>query len=115
MAKIDLPTISSGYASNTTFNTTFTAIENEFQQKVLYRDNPGGEPNSMQNDLDMNSNDINNVKDITMTGDFTVDGVDYLTSMQTVFDNYSALVNRVTISTDSPSGGSDGDIWFKVT
>lgn len=115
MAKIDLPTISSGYASNTTFNTTFTTIENEFQQKVLYRDNPTGEPNSMQNDLDMNSNDINNVKDITMTGDFTVDGVDYLTSMQTLYDNYLALIDRVTISTDSPSGGSDGDIWFKVT
>ncbi len=115
MAKIDLPTISSGYASNTTFNTTFTAIENEFQQKVLYRDNPSGEPNSMQNDLDLNSNDINNVKDITMTGDFTVDGVDYLTSMQTLYDNYLALIDRVTISTDSPSGGSDGDIWFKVT
>ena len=115
MAKIDLPTISSGYASNTTFNTTFTTIENEFQQKVLYRDNPSGEPNSMQNDLDLNSNDINNVKDITMTGDFTVDGVDYLTSMQTLYDNYLALVDRVTISTDSPSGGSDGDIWFKVT
>ena len=115
MAKIDLPTISSGYASNTTFNTTFTTIENEFQQKVLYRDNPTGEPNSMQNDLDMNSNDINNVKDITMTGDFTVDGVDYLTSMQTLYDNYLALVDRVTISTASPSGGTDGDIWFKVT
>ena len=115
MAKIDLSTISSGYASNTTFNTTFTAIENEFQQKVLYRDNPTGEPNSMQNDLDLNSNDINNVKDITMTGDFTVDGVDYLTSMQTLYYNYLALIDRVTISTDSPSGGSDGDIWFKVT
>jgi hypothetical protein len=115
VAKIDLPTISSGYASNTTFNTTFTTIENEFQQKVLYRDNPSGEPNSMQNDLDMNSNDINNVKDITMTGDFTVDGVDYLTSMQTLYDNYLALVDRVTISTASPSGGTDGDIWFKVT
>lgn len=115
MAKIDLPTISSGYASNTTFNTTFTTIENEFQQKVLYRDNPSGEPNSMQNDLDMNSNDISNVKDITMTGDFTVDGVDYLTSMQTLYDNYLALIDRVTISTASPSGGTDGDIWFKVT
>ena len=115
MAKIDLPTISSGYASNTTFNTTFTAIENEFQQKVLYRYNPAGEPNSMQNDLDLNSNDINNVKDITMTGDFTVDGVDYLASMQTLYDNYLALIDRVTISTASPSGGSDGDIWFKVT
>jgi len=50
-----------------------------------------------------------------MTGDFTVDGVDYLASMQTLYDNYLALIDRVTISTDSPSGGSDGDIWFKVT
>ena len=66
-------------------------------------------------DLDLNSNDINNVKDITMTGDFTVDGVDYLASMQTLYDNYLALIDRVTISTASPSGGSDGDIWFKVT
>ena len=115
MAKIDLPTISSGYASNTTFNTTFTAIENEFQQKVLYRDNPDGEPNSMQNDLDMNSNDINNVKDMALSGTFTVDGVDYLTKMQTLYDNYLSITTKVTISTASPSGGSDGDIWFKVT
>ena len=115
MAKIDLPTISSGYASNTTFNTTFTAIENEFQQKVLYRDNPAGEPNSMQNDIDMNSNDINNVKDISLTGEFTVDGVDYIAAMNTVYNNYLSITTKVPISTASPSGGSDGDIWFKVT
>jgi hypothetical protein len=35
--------------------------------------------------------------------------------MQTIYDDYLALVDRVTISTSSPSGGSDGDIWFKVT
>ena len=114
MAKIDLPTISSGYASNTTFNTTFNTIENEFQQKVLYRDNPAGEPNSMQNDIDMNSNDINNVKNISLTGEFTVDGVDYLASMNTVYNNYVSLTQKVTISTSAPSGGSDGDIWFKI-
>jgi hypothetical protein len=114
VAKIDLPTISSGYASNTTFNTTFTTIENEFQQKVLYRDNPTGEPNSMQNDLDMNSNDINNVKNLSMIGDFTVDGVDYLTEMETVYNNYVSLTQKVTISTSAPFGGSDGDIWFKI-
>lgn len=114
MAKIDLPTISSGYASNTTFNTTFDTIENEFQQRVLYRDNPAGEPNSMQNDIDMNSNDINNVKNISLTGEFTVDGVDYLASMNTVYNNYVSLTQKVTISTSAPSGGSDGDIWFKI-
>ncbi len=114
MAKIDLPTISSGYASNTTFNTTFTAIENEFQQKVLYRNNPDGEPNNMENDIDMNNNDILNIKDLGITGTITVDGVDYLTEMETVYNNYVSLTQKVTISTSDPSGGSDGDIWFKI-
>lgn len=27
----------------------------------------------------------------------------------------TALASKITISTSSPSGGSDGDIWFKVT
>jgi len=117
VAKIDLPTIASGYASNTTFNTTFTAIENEFQQKVLYRDNPTGEPNSMQNDLDMNSNNLLNVKNLSIvgTGTITIDGVDYVAEMTTIYNNYLSLIDRVTISTLDPTGGSDGDIWFKVT
>ena len=54
MAKITLPTIAAGFASNTAFNTAFDSIEAEFQSKVLYRDNPAGEPNTMQNSLDMN-------------------------------------------------------------
>jgi len=54
MAKIDLNTVSSGYLSQAALNANFTAIENEFQNKVLYRDNPNGEPNSMQSNLDMN-------------------------------------------------------------
>jgi hypothetical protein len=54
MAKIDLNTVSSGYLSQAALNANFTAIENEFQNKVLYRDNPSGEPNSMQSNLDMN-------------------------------------------------------------
>ena len=42
-------------------NENFTKLEQELQNKVLYRDNPTGEPNQMENDLDMNSNDILNV------------------------------------------------------
>lgn len=60
MAKIDLNTVSSGYLSQAALNANFTAIENEFQDKVLYRDNPSGEPNSMQNDLDMNGHFVIN-------------------------------------------------------
>ena len=74
MAKITLPTIAAGYASNATFNTAFDLIDAEFQSKVLYRNNPSGEPNTMQNLLDMNSNPINNVTMLTATG-ITVAGV----------------------------------------
>ena len=74
MAKITLPTIAAGYASNAAFNTAFGQIDAEFQSKVLYRNNPSGEPNTMQNLLDMNSNPINNVTMLTATG-ITVAGV----------------------------------------
>ena len=109
MAKITLPTISSGYATTTQLNNAFDALETELQNKVLYRDNPSGEPNVMEQDLDMNSNKIINVSDVE------VNGVNILTTMQDIYDDYEALTNRVTISTSSPTGGTDGDIWFKVS
>jgi hypothetical protein len=108
MAKLTLPSISSGYATTTQLNNAFDAIEAELQNKVLYRDNPVGEPNVMEQDLDMNSNKIINV------GDIEVGGVNVITEMNNIYNDYEALVNRVTISTSSPTGGSDGDIWFKV-
>ena len=109
MAKITISDITSGYASTTALNATFNSIEDEFNNKVLYRNNPSGEPNQMFNDIDMNNNRLLNVSSLT------VNGVDILTSMNTIYNNYLALVDRVTISTASPSGGSDGDIWFKVS
>jgi hypothetical protein len=108
MAKITLPTISSGYATTTQLNNAFNQIETELQDKVLYRDNPAGEPNVMEQDLDMNGNSIINVADIE------VGGVNVITEMTNIYNDYEALVSRVTISTLSPTGGSDGDIWFKV-
>ena len=75
MAKITLPTIASGFASNTEFNTAFDAVEAEFQNKVLYRNNTSGETNTMSNALDMNSIAINNAAGITCTT-ITVDGTD---------------------------------------
>jgi hypothetical protein len=109
MAKILIGNVTSGFAATTAINNAFDAIETELNDKVLYRDNPSGEPNQMESDLDMNGNNILNA------GTIEVGGVDYLAAMQTIYDDYLALVDRVTISTSSPSGGSDGDIWFKVT
>ena len=114
MAKITVSDIASGYASTTALNASFNQIEDEFNNKVLYRNNPTGEPNQMQNDLDMNSNDILNAGGITVTS-LTVNGIDYLAQMQTVYNNYASITQSVTVSTASPSGGRDGDIWFKIT
>ena len=109
MAKISISNLSSGFNSTTTLNNAFDAIETELNNKVLYRNNPAGEPNQMANALDMNGQSIINA------GAIQVGGVDYLAAMQTIYNNYLALVDNVTISTSSPTGGSNGDIWFKVT
>lgn len=114
MAKLTLPTISSGYATTTALNATFNQIEDQFNTKVLYRDNPTGEPNQMQNDLDMNNNDLLNVGTVDVNT-LTVNGVDYIAAMNTIYNNYLSVTQKVTVSTASPSGGSNGDIWFKVS
>ena len=88
-------TISSGYASQTQLNENFTNI-NTALENTLSLD--GSLPNAMNADLDLNNNDLLNVNAIY------VNGVNVLN----VLDN-------VTVSTASPSGGDDGDIWFKVS
>lgn len=109
MAKILIGNVTSGFAATTTINNAFDAIETELNNKVLYRNNPAGEPNQMEQDFDMNGYNILNA------GGVEVNGVNILTEMQSIYDDYLALVDRVTISTSSPTGGSDGDIWFKVS
>lgn len=61
MAKLTLTNASGGFNSTTAINANNDALEAEFQSKVLYRDNPAGEPNQMENNLDMNSNRILNL------------------------------------------------------
>lgn len=57
MTKLDLNEV--GFLSG--INANFQTVEDELNNKVLYRDNPDGEPNSMNNDLDMNGNHIYNL------------------------------------------------------
>jgi hypothetical protein len=70
MAKVTLNDTLSGYASITTLNENFAAIEAAFEN-TLSRD--GTTPNHMEADLDMNSNDLLNVGDISAQ-DVIVDG-----------------------------------------
>ena len=88
-------TISSGYASQSQLNENFTNIQTAFNNTLSL---DGSLPNAMQADLDLNDNDLLNVRAIY------VDGVNVLN----VLDN-------VTVSTANPTGGDDGDIWFKVS
>lgn len=93
--KPSLTTISSGYASTTALNNNFEALRNSFDN-TLSRD--GSSPNTMNADIDLNGNDLLNL------GGIYVNGKD-------VFN----LLDNVTVSTENPSGGEDGDIWFKLS
>lgn len=64
--KIELNDVTNIDSVNT-INSNFDRIVNELQDKVLYRDNPVGEPNTLENNLDMNGFDIINVKDVYST------------------------------------------------
>ena len=64
MSKIDLDPITSGY-NLSKINANFQKVEDELNNKVLYRDSPAGEPNNMSSNLDMNSQSILNASKIS--------------------------------------------------
>lgn len=92
--KPDITTIASGYASNTSLNVNFESLRDGFDNVVSL---DGSTPNAMQADFDLNGNDILNA------GNIYVDGVNLLN-----------LLDNITVSSYAPSGGNDGDVWFKV-
>ena len=92
--KPTLTTISSGYASNTTLNNNFEELRDAFDHTLSL---DGSTPNSMSADFDLNGNDILNA------GNIYVDGVNILN-----------ILDNITVSAYAPSGGNDGDVWFKV-
>lgn len=55
--------------SITTINANFDKIEQELQNKILYRDNPVGEPNTLEDDLDVNGKTLYNIGNIETNGD----------------------------------------------
>jgi hypothetical protein len=128
VAKITLNTIGSRYGSIDALNDNFDAIEAAFEN-TLSRD--GDTPNFMQTPLDMNGYAIINASVVEVNGqdviqklsdDYTAfkadlnnDFVSYTGTMNTIFNNYLSITQKVTISTASPTGGSDGDIWFRVS
>lgn len=74
MAKVSLTTVTNGF-NVSAINDNFTQIAEQLNNKVLYRDNPSGEPNQMQNDLDMNGNNLLNIGSIS-ADTISINGVD---------------------------------------
>lgn len=60
MSKVTLSDVISGF-NLSVINDNFEKVEDALQNQVLYRDNPSGEPNSMNTDLDMNGKRIYNL------------------------------------------------------
>ena len=67
MSKIVLTDVSSGFQLSK-INENFQKIEDELNNKVLYRDAPSGEPNALEKDLDINGKSLYNVGDISLLG-----------------------------------------------
>lgn len=61
--KIELNDVTNIDSVNT-INSNFDKIVNELQDKVLYRSNPEGEPNTVESNIDMNGFDIINVGNV---------------------------------------------------
>jgi microcystin-dependent protein len=67
MSKLTLQDVTN-IDSLSTINSNFDKIEQALQDKVLYRDNPVGEPNTVEHDIDLNGFRILNVSGIDTTG-----------------------------------------------
>jgi hypothetical protein len=93
--KPNLINVTSGYASNTALNANFSALRDALDNTLSL---DGSTPNAMNANLDMNGNEIINASGLQ------IEGVDVFT-----------LINKTTISTLAPSGGIDGDVWFRVS
>ena len=105
MAKITLPTIAAGFASNTAFNTAYDLIEAEFQNKVLYRNNTSGETNTMQQALDMDGEAINNAGMITATG-ITVAGSSVTALVAAAAASATAAASSATAAASSATAAA---------
>lgn len=90
MSKVALERVTSSFGFQAAYNDTLAKIENEFTEKVLYRDNPEGTTNEMKNDLDMGTHDVLNVKMVDAQ-QFRVGGVDLDNAVNQLIDDLNTI------------------------
>ncbi len=99
MGKLSLDRVNSSFGFQTAFNNVLARIEEEFSDKVLYRDNPIGEVNNMHNDLDMSGHDVLNIGTVSAK-DFRVDGQD-------INEAVNSLVAKIDVALDEAEAFAD--------
>ena len=92
MSKLTLQDVTN-IDSITTINSNFDKIEQELQNKVLYRNNPAGEPNSFQTAFDLNGKDILNAGKI-----YTADGSAFASANQILVVQNEVEVDRAEVA-----------------
>jgi len=117
MPKVTLNPIGSRYGSIDALNDNFDTVETGFEN-TLSRDGTG--PNFMLSNLDMNGYSVINVSSVMVNGvdiltQLEDDYTTYSTSMNSIYNNYLSITQKVTVSTSAPSGGANGEIWFKLS
>lgn len=87
-------------------NNNFDKLEQELQNKVLYRDNPEGEPNTLESDVDANGNSLYNVNNLTIHGSFTVNGEDVGTYIGQAQEAADEAAQSATAAANSSSAAA---------
>lgn len=121
MSKITLNDVTN-INSLSVINANFDKIEQEFQNKVLYRANPSGEPNTVEQDIDMNGYDLLNVGDVFSTNGrwATIDEVEEIrdevaSAAITVADNKDIAVASATAAASSYDNFDDRYLGQKTS
>lgn len=117
MAKLTLDIVSGGYDLSI-INDNFDKIETEFQNKVLYRNNPIGETNTVETDIDMNGKRIYNLPE-PINGSEAARLIDVQNSLSGFASaNLISFTPAGTISSDTVQGAIqelDGDIQGHIS
>lgn len=100
--KITLLNTASVYSA-TAINENFSRIAEHMNNLILYRNNPVGTDNFMRNALDMNSNDILNVRDLTILGDLKVWGY----SLRELFRKMKEFLERAEEAAERAENAAD--------
>jgi hypothetical protein len=91
--------------SGTDFQTEFDAVKTAVNTKAELNGNAG-------EDFAVNSL---TVSDLTLGGTALTSTTDELNLLDGITDIGTNASGNKTVSTSDPSGGSDGDIWYKVS